>query len=132
MSSNNASVVLAHGAWADGSSWAKIIVPLVADGVNVTAAPLPLTSFLAIAAVAPPSPARREAPGRRALTEGSQMNKLYLEDFRVGQIFGSGRLRVDVDEIKAFATRSLSTWTKRRPKARSSAVWPQAGGIPLH
>jgi pimeloyl-ACP methyl ester carboxylesterase len=42
---NDVSVVLVHGAWADGSSWAKVIAPLAADGVNVTAAPLPLTSF---------------------------------------------------------------------------------------
>jgi len=27
----------------------------------------------------------------------------YLEDFAVGQTFGSGRLRVDVQQIKAFA-----------------------------
>ena len=45
MSSNRVSVVLVHGAWADGSSWAKVIKPLVADGINVVAAPLPLTSF---------------------------------------------------------------------------------------
>jgi pimeloyl-ACP methyl ester carboxylesterase len=45
VSSNNVSVVLVHGAWADGSSWARVIAPLAADGVNVTAAPLPLTSF---------------------------------------------------------------------------------------
>jgi pimeloyl-ACP methyl ester carboxylesterase len=45
MSSKNASVVLVHGAWADGSSWAKVIVPLTADGIQVVAAPLPLTSF---------------------------------------------------------------------------------------
>src|SRR5277367_1971473 len=45
MSSNDVSVVLVHGAWADGSSWAKIIQPLAAAGVKVTAAPLPLTSF---------------------------------------------------------------------------------------
>ena len=43
--SGNASVVLVHGAWADGSSWAKVIGPLAADGFSVTAAPLPLTSF---------------------------------------------------------------------------------------
>ena len=42
---NDVSVVLVHGAWADGSSWAKIIAPLAAGGVKVTAAPLPLTSF---------------------------------------------------------------------------------------
>jgi pimeloyl-ACP methyl ester carboxylesterase len=45
MSSNDVSVVLVHGAWADGSSWAKVIQPLAADGVLVRAAPLPLTSF---------------------------------------------------------------------------------------
>jgi pimeloyl-ACP methyl ester carboxylesterase len=45
MSLTDASVVLVHGAWADGSSWAKVIGPLAADGVRVVAAPLPLTSF---------------------------------------------------------------------------------------
>ncbi len=45
MPSNHASVVLAHGAWADGSSWSKVIGPLKAAGVKVTAAPLPLTSL---------------------------------------------------------------------------------------
>jgi pimeloyl-ACP methyl ester carboxylesterase len=39
------SVVLAHGAWADGSSWAKVIAPLARAGIKVLAAPLPLTSF---------------------------------------------------------------------------------------
>src|SRR5260370_41551031 len=45
MSPNDVSVVLVHGAWADGSSWSRIIRPLAADGVGVSAAPLPLTSF---------------------------------------------------------------------------------------
>jgi len=45
MSSNDVSVVLVHGAWADGSSWSKIITPLAAEGVRVSAPPLPLTSF---------------------------------------------------------------------------------------
>jgi pimeloyl-ACP methyl ester carboxylesterase len=45
MSLEGASVALVHGAWADGSSWAKIIAPLRAEGVKATAAPLPLTSF---------------------------------------------------------------------------------------
>ncbi len=38
-------VVLAHGAWADGSSWAKVIPLLARRGMNVTAVQLPLTSF---------------------------------------------------------------------------------------
>jgi pimeloyl-ACP methyl ester carboxylesterase len=45
MSSNDVGVVLAHGAWADGSSWAKTIRLLAAEGIAVAAAPLPLTSF---------------------------------------------------------------------------------------
>ncbi|WP_242154591.1 alpha/beta fold hydrolase [Sphingomonas sp. BAUL-RG-20F-R05-02] len=38
-------VVLVHGAWADGSSWAKVIPLLAANGMAVTAVQLPLTSF---------------------------------------------------------------------------------------
>ena len=45
MSSNQVSVMLVHGAWADGSSWSKVIGLLAADGVGVSAPPLPLTSF---------------------------------------------------------------------------------------
>jgi pimeloyl-ACP methyl ester carboxylesterase len=45
MSPENLRVVLVHGAWADGSSWAKVIGPLAAEGIGVLAAPLPLTSF---------------------------------------------------------------------------------------
>ncbi len=45
MSSMEVSVVFVHGAWADGSSWAKVIAPLAAEGRTVTAVPLPLTSF---------------------------------------------------------------------------------------
>jgi pimeloyl-ACP methyl ester carboxylesterase len=39
------SVVLVHGAWADGSSWNDVIGPLLSKGVNVLAAPIPLTSL---------------------------------------------------------------------------------------
>jgi pimeloyl-ACP methyl ester carboxylesterase len=45
MSVNNVSAVLVHGAWADGSSWSKVIGPLRAEGARVFAAPLPLTSL---------------------------------------------------------------------------------------
>ncbi|MBP0456411.1 alpha/beta fold hydrolase [Streptomyces montanisoli] len=38
-------VVLAHGAWADGSSWSRVIRSLREHGVKATAAPLPLTSL---------------------------------------------------------------------------------------
>src|SRR5262245_18148710 len=45
MSSNEVSVVLVHGAWADGSGSAKVIGSRAAEGIGVAAAPLPLTSF---------------------------------------------------------------------------------------
>src|SRR5215510_4356423 len=38
-------IVLVHGAFADGSSWAKVIPLLQAKGVNVIAVQNPLTSF---------------------------------------------------------------------------------------
>jgi pimeloyl-ACP methyl ester carboxylesterase len=45
MTPKDASVVLVHGAWADGSSWAKVISALANGGTAAVAAPLPLTSF---------------------------------------------------------------------------------------
>jgi hypothetical protein len=41
----NSTVVVAHGAWADGSSWKKVVLPLSKQGLLVVAAPLPLTSL---------------------------------------------------------------------------------------
>src|ERR1700693_1606732 len=38
-------IVIVHGAFADGSSWAKVITILQAKGYNVTAVQNPLTSF---------------------------------------------------------------------------------------
>jgi pimeloyl-ACP methyl ester carboxylesterase len=40
------SVVLVHGAWADGSSWNDVIGPLLGAGLNVLSTPIPLTSLL--------------------------------------------------------------------------------------
>ena len=41
----NATIVLVHGAWADGSCWHKVILPLRKEGLEVTCAPIPLTSL---------------------------------------------------------------------------------------
>lgn len=43
--SKSMSVILAHGAWADGSSWSKVIAGLASQGVQAEAVPLPLTSL---------------------------------------------------------------------------------------
>jgi len=39
----NSTVVVAHGAWADGSSWKEVILLLGEKGMQVVAAPLPLS-----------------------------------------------------------------------------------------
>ena len=44
-SKGRTSVVLVHGAWADGSSWNDVITSLLSKGLNVLAAPIPLTSL---------------------------------------------------------------------------------------
>lgn len=38
-------VLLVHGAWADGSSWSKVVPLLEAKGLHVVAVQIPLTSF---------------------------------------------------------------------------------------
>ena len=38
-------VILVHGAWADGSSWKEVIPRLEARGINVVAVQLPLSSL---------------------------------------------------------------------------------------
>jgi len=38
-------VVLVHGAWADGSSWGRVITGLQQAGINAIAAPIPLTTL---------------------------------------------------------------------------------------
>jgi pimeloyl-ACP methyl ester carboxylesterase len=41
----NSTVVLVHGAWADGSCWSNVILPLQRQSLKVICAPLPLTSL---------------------------------------------------------------------------------------
>ncbi len=38
-------VVMVHGAWADGSCWSNVVLPLRRHGLRVTTAPIPLTSL---------------------------------------------------------------------------------------
>jgi pimeloyl-ACP methyl ester carboxylesterase len=41
----NLAVVLVHGAWADGSCWRNVILPLQRHGLQVICAPIPMTSL---------------------------------------------------------------------------------------
>ena len=58
----NATVVVVHGAWADGSSWQAVIRPLEERGLHVIAAPIPLTSLSDDAAALKRAIARTEGP----------------------------------------------------------------------
>ena len=41
----NSAIILVHGAWADGSCWRNVILPLERHGLHVICAPIPLTSL---------------------------------------------------------------------------------------
>jgi pimeloyl-ACP methyl ester carboxylesterase len=41
----NSTIVLVHAAWADGSCWGNIILPLERRGLHVVCAPIPMTSL---------------------------------------------------------------------------------------
>jgi pimeloyl-ACP methyl ester carboxylesterase len=42
---SNSTIILVHGAWADGSCWRNVILPLQQHGLHVICAPIPLTSL---------------------------------------------------------------------------------------
>jgi pimeloyl-ACP methyl ester carboxylesterase len=41
----NSTIILVHGAWADGSCWRNLILPLERRGLQVMCAPIPMTSL---------------------------------------------------------------------------------------
>ena len=41
----NSTIILVHAAWADGSCWRNVILPLERRGLHVVCAPIPLTSL---------------------------------------------------------------------------------------
>jgi pimeloyl-ACP methyl ester carboxylesterase len=58
----NATVVVVHGAWADGSSWQAVVRSLQERGLHVIAAPIPLTSLSDDAAALKRTIARTQGP----------------------------------------------------------------------
>jgi pimeloyl-ACP methyl ester carboxylesterase len=41
----DSAIILVHGAWADGSCWRNVILPLQQRGLHVICAPIPMTSL---------------------------------------------------------------------------------------
>jgi len=60
--SGTITLVAVHGAWADGSSWKDVILPLERQGLRVVAAPIPLTSLDDDAAALKRAIGRTEGP----------------------------------------------------------------------
>jgi pimeloyl-ACP methyl ester carboxylesterase len=62
MPGSDVNVVLVHGAWADGSSWSKIVTGLTSNGINTVTVPVPLTTLADDAAALDRTLERVEGP----------------------------------------------------------------------
>jgi pimeloyl-ACP methyl ester carboxylesterase len=123
MSSSQVSVVLAHGAWADGSSWTQVMRPLIAAGHNVLAAPLPLTSFEAdIAAV---ERTLERAPGRIVLAAHAYAGAVIAatRNERVAGLVYVTALAPDEGETVA------DVFTRAPPHAKAPKLLPDHHGL---
>src|SRR5712691_3523959 len=97
---SNVNVVLVHGAWADGSSWSKVIPLLQQKEFNVTAAQIPLTSLADDIAVT-----------RNLLA--AQKGPTILVGHSYAGVVISGRLMM-LRTLKHLCTSQPSDWTKAR------------------
>jgi pimeloyl-ACP methyl ester carboxylesterase len=109
------SVILVHGAWADGSSWSKVIPLLQARGLRVTAVQLPLNSLDADVATVKRAIALADGPtilvghsyGGVVITEAGNDPKVvglaYISAFApdVGQSAGSLGASVEPARLNA-------------------------------
>jgi pimeloyl-ACP methyl ester carboxylesterase len=117
-------VLLVHGAWADGSCWAKVILRLQAKGLKVTAAQIPLTSLEDDVAIV-----------RRLLSMQSDPLVLVGHSYGgaviTGAATGAGNVKSLV-YITAFGLdegESLESLSKQgAPSAGSTAIGPDTHG----
>ena len=123
MSRSEVSVVLAHGAWADGSSWARVVSPLIAAGHKVLAASLPLTSFEAdVAAV---ERTLERAPGPIVLAAHAYAGAVIAaaRNERVAGLVYITALAPDEGETVA------EVFTRAPPHARAPKLTPDRHGL---
>jgi pimeloyl-ACP methyl ester carboxylesterase len=116
-------VVLAHGAWADGSSWARVMSPLIAAGHEVLAASLPLTSFEAdVAAV---ERTLERAPGSIVLAAHAYAGAVIAaaRNERVAGLVYVTALAPDEGETVA------DVFTRSPPHARAPKLTPDHHGL---
>ncbi|WP_296743518.1 alpha/beta hydrolase [Mesorhizobium sp.] len=118
------SVILVHGAWADGSSWSKVIPRLAAEGLSVTAIQLPLTSLADDVATLRRALALAEGPvvlaghsyGGSVITEGGN-------DKKVAALVFVAAFAPDSDESPASLGQTVD------PPPMAAEVRPDASGF---
>lgn len=118
-------VVLVHGAWADGSCWSKVIPLLQAQGFNVTAAQIPLTSLEDDIAVT-----------RRLLSMQTGPTVLVGHSYGGAVISGAA---TDIPDVKALVYitafgldegESLDSLSKQGPaSAGAGSIYPDTNGF---
>ena len=116
-------MVLAHGAWADGSSWARVMSPLMDAGHKVLAASLPLTSFEAdVAAV---ERALERAPGPIVLAAHAYAGAVIAaaRNERVAGLVYISALAPDEGETVA------DLFTRAPPHPRAPRLTPDHHGL---
>ena len=151
-------VVLVHGAWADGSSWAQVIPKLQAAGLHVTAVQNPLTSLADSVAETRRVLAQQDGPtvlvahswGGTVISEVGTDPKVtglvYIaarapdagEDFvALSQKFPAGPARAGVQEHDGFTKLSEDAFLKyfangvdpTTAKVLYAVQWPTAASI---
>jgi len=119
----NATVVVVHGAWADGSSWEAVIRPLQEKGLKVISAPIPLTSLSDDAAALRRTLARAE--GSLVLAGHAYAGAVIAtaNDDRVKALVYIAALAPDEGETVA------QVFYKDEPNALAPNLAPDAGGF---
>jgi pimeloyl-ACP methyl ester carboxylesterase len=119
----NATVVVIHGAWADGSSWEPVIRRIENEGLNVVAAPIPLTSLSDDAAALRRTIARTKGPVIVAghAYAGAVVGTAY--DERVKALIYVAALAPDEGETVA------EVFYRDEPHAKAPKLAPDADGF---
>jgi pimeloyl-ACP methyl ester carboxylesterase len=121
--SENATVIVVHGAWADGSSWQAVIGSLEKHGLNVIAAPIPLTSLSDDAAALKRTIARTQGPLIIAAHAYAGAVIATTNDKRVKALVYIAALAPDEGETVA------EVFYKDEPHSKAPQLAPDADGL---
>ena len=121
--SKNVTVVVVHGAWADGSSWGAVIAALQKQGLQVIAAPIPLTSLNDDAAALRRTIARTQGPVIIAGHAYAGAVIATVSDARVKALVYIAALAPDEGETVA------QVFYRDEPHAKGPKLAPDADGF---